>query len=202
LIELPTLDCTDTGIEECTKIVKSGGVIVFPTDTVYGIGCDPYNDSAVKRVFSIKGRAEGKSLPVLVSSIDDAEGIVSLGPAGKRLAERFWPGALTIVAPLKDTRISPSVTARKSSLAVRVPANKCVLKLLGKCRYLVGTSANPSGRGAPKDAQSVSLSGFDAILVDREPLGGTESTVVDVSGSAIEILRQGALSEDVIREAL
>lgn len=199
---MPTLDCTDTGIEECTKIVKSGGVIVFPTDTVYGIGCDPYNDSAVKRVFSIKGRAEGKSLPVLVSSIDDAESIVSLGPAGKRLAERFWPGALTIVAPLKDTRISPSVTAGKSSLAVRVPANKCVLKLLGKCRYLVGTSANPSGRGAPKNAQSVSLSGFDAILVDREPLGGTESTVVDVSGGAIEILRQGALSEDVIRKAL
>lgn len=199
---MQTLDCSDADIEECVRIVKSGGVIVFPTDTVYGIGCDPYNDSAVKRVFSIKGRAEGKSLPVLVSSIDDAESVVSLGPAGKKLAERFWPGALTIVALLKDTKMSPSVTAGKSSLAVRVPANKCTLRLLEKCRYLVGTSANLSGRGAPKDAQSVSLSGFDAMLVDREPLGGRESTIVDVSRDSIEILRQGALSEDVIRKAL
>jgi L-threonylcarbamoyladenylate synthase len=199
---LRTLDCTDAGMEECARIVKSGGVVVFPTDTVYGIGCDPYNDSAVKRVFSIKGRAQGKSLPVLAGSIGDAESIVSLGPAGKRLAERFWPGALTIVAPLKDTKMSASVTAGKRSLAVRVPANRCTLRLLEKCRYLVGTSANLSGRGAPKDALSVSLSGFDAMLVDKEPLGGTESTVVDVSGGAIEILRQGALSEDVIRKAL
>lgn len=189
-------------MEECAKIVRSGGVVVFPTDTVYGIGCDPYNDSAVKRVFSIKGRTQGKSLPVLAGNIGDAERIVSLGPAGKRLAERFWPGALTIVAPLKDIKMSPSVTAGKRNLAVRVPANKCTLRLLEKCRYLVGTSANLSGRGAPKDAQSVSLSGFDAMLVDKEPLGGRESTVVDVSGGAIEILRQGALSEDVIRKAL
>ncbi|HEX6068045.1 MAG TPA: Sua5/YciO/YrdC/YwlC family protein, partial [Nitrososphaera sp.] len=97
-----TLDCSDSGIQRCAQIVKDGGVVVFPTDTVYGIGCDPHNDAAVRRVFSIKDREEKKPLPVLVGSVDDAEKIVTLGQKGRALAERLWPGALTIVAPLKD----------------------------------------------------------------------------------------------------
>jgi L-threonylcarbamoyladenylate synthase len=189
---------------QCAKIVRSGGVIVFPTDTVYGIGCDPYNDAAVKRIFEIKGRGEKKPLPVLAASLADAEEIVLLGAKGRALAEKFWPGALTIVAPLKDSRISQGVTAGKDSLAVRVPANKCVLGVLKACMYLVGTSANPSGRPAPRDAQSVirSLSGFDAILVDREPAGGKESTVVDVSGPCPTIVRHGAVAADEIGKVL
>ncbi|WP_331002692.1 L-threonylcarbamoyladenylate synthase [Nitrososphaera sp.] len=204
MIELQTLDCTDTGIAECTRIVTSGGVVVFPTDTVYGIGCDPYSDPAVRRVFAIKGREEKKPLPVLVGSISDAESIVSLGPNGRALAERFWPGALTIVAPLKDRNISPGVTAGKSNLAVRMPANRYILSVLKTCKYLVGTSANASGKGAPRDAQSAlqSLSGFDAILVDKGPLGGRESTVVDVSGPSLRIVREGAISAGAVRKAM
>lgn len=205
MIELhETLDCSDFGVARCAQIVKDGGVVVFPTDTVYGIGCDPHNDAAVKRIFSIKGREEKKPLPVLVSNIDDAEKIVSLGPRGRALADKFWPGGLTIVAPIKDTKMSPGVTAGKNSLAVRVPANECILKVLEACRHLVGTSANLSGNPAPKDAQSAlkSLSGFDAILVEREPLGGTESTIVDVSDPNAKIVRQGAISEDAIRKVL
>lgn len=199
-----TLDCSDSGIQRCAQIVKDGGVVVFPTDTVYGIGCDPHNDAAVRRVFSIKGREEKKPLPVLVGSVDDAEKIVTLGQKGRALAERFWPGALTIVAPLKDVKMSPGVTAGKNSLAVRVPANRCTLGVLKICKYLVGTSANLSGKASTKDAQSVweSLSGFDAILVDNEQLGGIESTVVDVSGPDAKIVRQGAISEDAIRKVL
>ena len=204
MIELQTLDCTDSGIAECARIVKSGGVVVFPTDTVYGIGCDPYNNSAVSRVFAIKGREEKKPLPVLVGSIGDVESIVSLGPGGRTLAERFWPGALTIVAPLKDKRMPQGVTAGKNNLAVRVPANTCILGVLKFCRYLVGTSANPSGKNAPKDAQSAlqSLSGFDAILVYKGPLGGRESTVVDVTGPNPKIIREGALSADAVMKVL
>lgn len=205
MIELhETLDCSDSGVERCAQIVKDGGVVVFPTDTVYGIGCDPHNDAAVRRVFSIKGREEKKPLPVLAASIADAESIVSLDPKGRALAERFWPGALTIVAPLKDTKMSPGVTADKNSLAVRVPANRCILGVLKICKYLVGTSANQSGKPAPKDAQSVlkSISGFDAIIMESGPLGGTESTVVDVSGPEAKIVRQGAISEDAIRKVL
>ncbi len=204
MIELQTLDCTESGIARCAEIVKSGGVVVYPTDTVYGIGCDPYDDAAVRRIFEIKGREEKKPLPVLVGSMADAESIVSLGPAGRALAEKFWPGALTVVAPLKDSRISTSVTAGKNSLAVRVPANSCVLGVLGICRYLVGTSANPSGKAAHAEAQSVagSLSGFDAMLAAAGPVGGKESTVVDVSGPQATIVRHGAIPDDEIRKVL
>ncbi|HEY7508479.1 MAG TPA: L-threonylcarbamoyladenylate synthase [Nitrososphaera sp.] len=195
------LDYPD-GVSRCASIVKQGGVVVFPTDTVYGIGCDPYSDSAVSRIFSIKGRQEDKPLPVLAASIQDAQKLVRLGKTGTLLAKKFWPGALTIVAPLADSKISAGVLAGKKSLAVRVPAGNCTLQLLSLCKYLVGTSANPSGRPSPKTAQEVSLTGYDAILVDAGALIGTESTIVDVTGPRLEITRQGAISAGDIQKAI
>lgn len=195
------LDCPD-GVSRCASIVKKGGVVVFPTDTVYGIGCDPYSDEAVARIFSIKGRQEDKPLPVLAASLEDAQKLVRLGKTGTLLAKRFWPGALTIVAPLADHRVSASVVAGKKNLAVRVPAGSCTLQLLSLCKYLVGTSANPSGKPSPKTAQEVSLTGYDAILVDTAALIGKESTIVDVTGPTIEITREGALSADEVRKAV
>lgn len=200
---LQALECSSEGIARCAAIVKLGGVVVFPTDTVYGIGCDPYSDAAVERIFAIKGRDERKPLPVLVFSTADAEKIVRLGTAGKLLADKFWPGALTIVAPLVDRKISSKVTAGKDSLAVRVPAEACVLKVLQGCRYIVGTSANPSGRRPTTDAQEVMrlLAGFDAILVNKAQ-GGIESTVVDVTGPRPKIVREGAIrAADVLAAA-
>src|SRR5437868_7431603 len=105
------LGCTDDEISECLSMIKNGGVAIFPTDTLYGIGCDPYSDSAVERIFKIKGRDEKKPLPVLSYSVQDAQKIVSLGRAGRALAEKYWPGALTIVSPLIDKKISLRVTA-------------------------------------------------------------------------------------------
>jgi L-threonylcarbamoyladenylate synthase len=195
------LGCSD-GIPECASIIKNGGVVVFPTDTIYGIGCDPRNDSAVERIFKIKGRDEKKPLPVLTYSIQDAEKIVSLGRAGMILAEKYWPGALTIVAPLIDKKISRGVTTDNSNLAVRVPANSCVLSLLQQCRYLVGTSANISGGKSSNSAQEVlgsGLDGFDALL-DGGGVGGIESTIVDMTGAEPRILREGAIkSSEVLR---
>ncbi len=193
------LDCPD-GVSRCASIVKAGGVVVFPTNTVYGIGCDPYNDKAVTRIFSIKGRQEEKPLPVLAASLEDAQKLVRLGRTGTLLAKKFWPGALTIVAPLADPRISAGVLAGKKSLAVRVPAGGCILQLLSLCKYLVGTSANTSGMPSPKTAQEVSLTGYDAILVDTAPLIGKESTIVDVTGPTLEITREGAISAGDIRK--
>jgi L-threonylcarbamoyladenylate synthase len=194
------LECTNSGIARCAAIVKAGGVIVFPTDTVYGIGCDPYNDAAVARIFAIKGREEKKPLPVLVASGADAERLVRLGARGRSLAERFWPGALTIIAPLVDRKISPKVTAGKDSLAVRVPSGRCILALLQACRFLVGTSANPSGGSPARDAQEAMrvLAGYDAILIGGVQ-GGTESTIVDITGPKPEIVREGAIrAQDVL----
>lgn len=179
----------------CALVIKNGGVVVYPTDTIYGIGCDPYNDLTVKRIFTIKGRNEKKPLPVLTYCMQDAERIVSLGRTGRTLAERYWPGPLTIVAPIIDRRISPRVTSGCSSLAVRVPANNCVLLLLRHCRYLVGTSANLSGERALKSAQEVldsRLEGYDVLLDGGTVEKGIESTIVSVEGKP-KILREGEI---------
>ena len=88
---MQAFNCPD-GIAQCAAIVKKGGVIIFPTDTVYGIGCDPFDDAAVGRIFSIKGRSEDKPLPVLVSDISAAAELVDPGKTGRLLASRFWPG--------------------------------------------------------------------------------------------------------------
>lgn len=96
---------------ECVAVLKKGGVLVFPTDTVYGIGCDPFIDSAVERVFAIKARSRTKPLPVLVHDKGDAERLVDLGDNGKKLALKYWPGKITIVAPLVERSVSPKVTA-------------------------------------------------------------------------------------------
>lgn len=202
-------------VSACAGIVRAGGVVVFPTDTVYGIGCDPCNDGAVERVFKIKGREGSKPLPVLAGSVDGAQAIVDLGDAGRLLADRFWPGALTIVAPVRDTTrswISSRVTAGGDSLAVRVPANRCTLQLLAQCGYLVGTSANLSGGRPPTSAQQViedsKLAGFDALLDGGAVEKGKESTIVDVTTMAAanatssadrpRIVREGAISSTEI----
>jgi L-threonylcarbamoyladenylate synthase len=187
--------CSQDAVASCASLIKSGGVVIYPTDTIYGIGCDPYNDLAVKRIFTIKGRDEKKPLPILTSSICEAERIVLLGRAGRMLAERYWPGALTIVAPIIDHRISPGIRAGSSSLAVRVPANNCVLLLLHHCTYLVGTSANLSGERTMKSAQEVlnsGLEGYDALLDGGTVEKGVESTIVSVEGNP-KILREGAI---------
>jgi len=195
------LGCTG-GIQKCASIVKSGGVVVFPTDTIYGIGCDPRNDSAVERIFAIKGRDEKKPLPVLAYSLEGAEKIASLGRVGRPLAKKYWPGALTIVAPLIDKNISHRVTVGSNSIALRVPANSCTLSLLKYCKYLVGTSANLSGEKPSKSAKEVMssrLDSFDALL-DGGIVGGVESTIVDMTGTEPKILREGAIkSGEVLR---
>jgi L-threonylcarbamoyladenylate synthase len=195
-------ECSEEAVIKCALLIKNGGIIVFPTDTIYGIGCDPYNDSAVKRIFMIKGRDEKKPLPVLTYNYNGAQELVLLGRAGRALAQRFWPGALTMVAPLTDRNISHRVVAGSSSLAVRVPANKCILMLLRHCKYLVGTSANLSGEESLKSTKDVldsRLQGYDAILDGGQTEKGMESTIIEI-GSKPKILREGAIkSTEVLR---
>jgi len=188
-------ECSEEAAIKCALLVKNGGIVVFPTDTIYGIGCDPYNDSAVKRIFMIKGRDEKKPLPVLTYNSSSAQEIALLGRTGRALAQRFWPGALTIVAPLTDRNISHKVVAGSSSLAVRVPANKCILMLLRHCKYLVGTSANLSGEesiNSAKDVLDSRLQGYDAILDGGQTENGMESTIIQIGGKP-KILREGAI---------
>ena len=200
---MQVFSCSDA--EKCASIVKRGGVVVFPTDTIYGIGCDPYNDAAVKRIFRIKGRDEKKPLPVLAYSAQDAEKLIALGRAGMALAKKYWPGALTIVAPITDNRISPMVTAGSMNLAARVPANRYVLLLLKHCKYLVGTSANLSGQKSLKSVKEVlgsGLAGFDALLDGGAVEKGVESTIVDVAGATPKVVREGPIKAEEIYRSL
>jgi tRNA threonylcarbamoyl adenosine modification protein (Sua5/YciO/YrdC/YwlC family) len=194
--------CEDIDICECASFVIAGGVIVYPTDTIYGIGCNPYNDDSVERIFKIKGRNKKKPLPILASNINDVEKIVSLGKIGKLLAKRYWPGGLTIVSQIIDENISTKVTAGKMSVGVRIPNINCTLSLLKYCKYLVGTSANKSGDKPSKSSceiMSSSLHGFDALLDGGTVENGIESTVVDLSDPiAPKVIREGAITSKEI----
>lgn len=177
--------------------------MVFPTDTVYGIGCDPYNEEAAERIFKIKKRHREKALPVLVSDQRKAEKLVDLGEKGRFLASKYWPGPLTIVAPLLDHSISSKVTASTGRLGVRVPANECALSLLGRCGQVIGTSANLTGSPPPQSAQEVldsGLEGCDVLLDGGKVETGKESTIVDITNLAI--IREAAISAQEILDAI
>ena len=199
-------DChKDVELIKCASLVMSGGVIVYPTDTTYGIGCNPYNDKSVERIFNIKGRNKNKPLPILASSIQDIEKIVSLGKIGELLARAYWPGALTIISSIIDENISTKVTSGKMSIGVRIPNNKCILSLLRHCKYLVGTSANKSGENPatnPFQIISSSLHGFDALLDAGTVERGVESTIVDLTDLAPKIIRERAITSQEIYKVL
>lgn len=199
-------DChKDIEIFKCASLVMSGGVIVYPTDTIYGIGCNPYNDNSVERIFKIKGRNKNNPLPILASNMQNIEKIVSLGKIGKLLASAYWPGALTIISPIIDENISTKVTSGKGSIGVRIPNNKCILSLLKHCKYIVGTSANKSGENPSKNSSEIissSLHGFDALLDGGTVERGVESTIVDLTGFAPKIIREGAITSQQIYRVL
>ena len=161
------ISCDSDGIRFAVESIKKGQVIIFPTDTVYGIGCDPYDDDAIDRIFKIKKRDNTKSLPVLAYSKQILEDIVEFDSITNLITSKFWPGQLTIVLPLKDKKLK-KLSGIKNTLAVRVPSNKCTLSLLKECKLIVGTSANISGKDACTDPISIEkeISGCDVFLND------------------------------------
>lgn len=194
-----TVRCLPAGPEavaEAARIAKGGGVVAIPTDTVYGLGCDPSSDLAVRRLFEVKDR-QAKPVPVLCAEIGVAESLVDLNGAARRLAELYWPGALTIVAPLKrGSRLSSLLTQGSGDVGVRVPDSDVCLELAGKVGgAITGTSANISGQPSCRTAAQVvaSLKGRIELVIDGGTLRGKESTVVKVSGATVEVLREGSV---------
>lgn len=194
------------GIENCANIVKDGGVIVYPTDTVYAIGCNPFDDKAVERIFLLKNRVAEKAMPVLCASLLDLENIVEVSNKVKKLARSFWPGPLTIVCPLSNRNLSPRLTANSSSLAVRIPANPCSLSLLRLSHYLVGTSANISGQESIKSPSQISttlLTNFDALLDGGTLNKYSHSTIIQLADDeTLTVVRNGPIKERDIIAAL
>ncbi|MDG6988839.1 MAG: threonylcarbamoyl-AMP synthase [Nitrososphaerota archaeon] len=178
-------------VARAAESVRAGGLVVYPTDTVYGLGCDPFNEGAVDRLFAAKGR-EAKAVPVLCSSLDKARDLVDLDSKARQLAEARWPGALTIVAPLK-MRV-PDRLSQGPYLGVRVPNHPGCLELISACGgWLTGTSANISGRPSAKSADEArrQLGASVDLILDGGPASGAESTVVRVVGGVVTILRTG-----------
>jgi L-threonylcarbamoyladenylate synthase len=191
-------------IKEAAKLVLEGCVIAYPTDTVYGLGCDPFNTDAVERLIKAKERVKG-SLPILVSSLKDAERLGEIGGLAAGLANRFWPGPLTLVVR-QCGDLPTRVTGDTLLVGLRIPNHETAGRLIRECGgALIGTSANMSGHGSLKTADEVvrELEGRIDLVVDGGPASiGRESTVVRVIGSEVTVLREGAISRDDILKAL
>jgi len=193
------VNCDKQGIEKAVKVIEDGGIVVFPTDTVYGIGCNPYNKESAKKVYEIKSRDFSKPFPVLVYSKEIASQIAEFDEISEKLVEKFWPGQLTILLKLKDLKLKESLNL-SDKIALRVPNHKCTLDLLEKCHYLIGTSANVSGQPSFFDPNECikGVENYD-VFVD----GGTitskgESTIIQIEDGEIKIIREGSLNKEEI----
>ena len=190
------LKATRNNILTTSRIVKKGGLIVYPTETVYGLGCDPFNIEAVKRIFKVKGERR-KPLPILASSIDNVEKIASVSQEGKKIAKKFWPGPLTLVFP-KKLVLPDIVTCKLDSVGVRIPEHDVALQLISLSNgLLIGTSANRTGEKPPRTVQEVTQQlkeEVDVILDGGPTTLGKPSTVADLTSKKPRILREGPIS--------
>jgi len=191
-------------IKEAAKLVLEGGLIAYPTDTVYGLGCNPFDADAVDRLVQAKDRIKG-SLPILVSSLKDAERLGEISGLAAMLGNRFWPGPLTLVVRPRSN-FPARITGDSLLVGLRIPNHETARRLIKECDgALIGTSANVSGRPSLRTAEEVlrELEGRVDLVVDGGTASlGRESTVVRVLEDEITVLREGAISRDDILKAL
>ena len=192
------LPFSDDAITEAARLILAGEPVAVPTETVYGLAADATNAEAVARIYEAKGRPSFNPLIVHVSDFNEARQLADLGPLSTELAERHWPGPLTIVAPLKaDNPIASLVTAGLPTIGVRVPGHRAIQALLQAVGHpLAAPSANASGSISPTRAEHVerSLGGrIPLILDDGACPRGIESTIVAETGGELRLLRRGPL---------
>ena len=189
-------------LAEAKEIVEEGGIIAYPTETFYGLGVDPYNEEAVKRLFELKGRGFDKPISILVKDEVMLQQVVTdIPPVAERLIRQFWPGPLTIIFQASP-QLPRLLTADTGKIGVRVSSNPITEKLL----YAIGspittTSANPSGKKSPVTAGEVAGyfgDNLDLILDGGELPGRLGSTVVDVTCETVMVIREGEIPEERI----
>ena len=194
----------ETAIAEAVGVLRSGGVVAYPTDTLYGLAVDPANDAAVRRLFDLKGRNVAAAIALIAADAAQAEHAGRFGRVERRLGTAFWPGPLTIVVPAADTlsrRLAPGGT-----LGVRVPAHavaRALAKQFGGC--ITATSANRSGAAAPASATGVLRAfseGVDLLLDAGAARGGAPSTIVEVVDGRLTLHRAGAIAWDRVLESV
>lgn len=191
-------------LRRAAAVLRAGGLVVYATDTFYGLAADPRNAAGVDRVFGVKGRPAGQALPLVAASVEQAERDVAvLSGTSERLARRFWPGPVTLVADAR-AGLAPGVASESGTVALRVPDHPVARGLAAALGFAVtSTSANPSGGEAPQSAEQAAagLAGQVDLVLDSGPTrGGLPSTIVDARTSPLRLLRAGALPFDMILE--
>ena len=185
-------------IQKARDYITDGKLVIFPTDTVYGLATDPFNESAVKTLLKAKKRDIGKGLPILLGNLDIAQELVEFSNVALSLATRFWPGALTMVLPLKKEMLN-EVTGNRNTLGIRIPGNR-VARELAKIP-IIGTSANISGQKSPSTAEEAvnQLGNLVQLVLDGGPSKeGLPSTIIDLSGTQTQLLREGSIKYEEI----
>lgn len=191
-------------IQAALEILQTGGIVAFPTDTVYGVGALAFDNAAIESIYTAKDRPVEKAIPVLIGDLSDLEKVANNIPdMALRFAARFWPGPLTCIVPKKQT-LPPAVSAT-STVAVRIPDHPDARALLRAAGPMAVTSANISRQPSPSTAQEVDeqLNGRIPLILDggKTP-GGVPSTLVDCTGDEPVILREGPISLDELRSLL
>jgi L-threonylcarbamoyladenylate synthase len=194
----PILKPDPRGIKKAAQIILQGGIIAFPTETFYGLAADALNEAALKKIFRVKKREEGKPLLLLIADKSWLKGLVqNVSPLAERLMDRFWPGPLTLVFNA-SLQLSPLLTADSGKIGIRLsphPVTQALVQAVG--RAITGTSANLSGQPGTLTAREVFQSlgeSLDAVLDGGKTAGGPGSTVLDVSAPSPQIIREGMIS--------
>lgn len=201
-----TSDIKDEELMEAARILREGGLVAFPTETVYGLGGNALDEDAARKIYAAKGRPSDNPLIAHVSCSEEVLPLVAEIPeAGKKLMEAFWPGPLTIIFP-KSGKVPYGTTGGLETVAVRMPVDPVANRLIALAGVPVAApSANTSGRPSPTTADHVwqDMQGRIDMIIDGGPVGiGVESTIVDVSGPVPAVLRPGAITMEMLREVL
>ncbi len=186
------------------EVLLSGGLVAFPTDTVYGVGCLAFHQQAIESIYVAKDRPIEKAIPVLIGDNEDLSKVAEEIPIfAMRLIARFWPGPLTVLVPKKPT--VPEAISATSTVGVRVPDHDIARALLRLAGPMAVTSANISGQASPTTAQQVfaQLGGRIAMIIDGgETPGGIPSTLVDCTVDEIQVLREGPITKEELLNAI
>jgi L-threonylcarbamoyladenylate synthase len=191
-------------VAEVAQCVRSGGTVIFPTDTVYGIGCDPENDSAIDAIFALKGRSANKPLALHVTSIKQSDAFVAeWNDLARRASERFWPGPVAIVLARKPDRYERAACGLPT-ISLRCPDDNLCQAILAGAGPLAATSANRSGAPAfvGADTKMGDLPDADVVVLAGPTRWRTESTIVDCTHEAPVVMREGVVPASAIMTAL
>ena len=196
------VNCDKNGINEIINAYENGQIIVYPTDTVYGIGCDPFNKDSISKIYDLKKREGSKRFPILGFSKEELEKIVEFSIDAEKISEKFWPGQITLLLPIRKEMTEQIYNNGK--LAVRVPNNECVLSILEQCKLIIGTSANISGEKSILDSNDckTKLPEIDILVNGGKITTLGESTIVDFVDDQLKIIREGSISKDDIENIL